>query len=647
MDLLAKQGLDAVTNLRLKLFDVYDDKLSINEWCKMHKAINVSGLDINDELFPDNGYELNQNIAQHIFTMFLIYQRKNEKKNEHKFTDGKDIRGLISELSDSPYWNKVLIDGIDYRRECISDEYVLAKLGDEIWEVSNYKKNSSWLMSWCFRFSFAANGLKKLRIGSERIDIDQWVTLIYHTCAYKDRKLFDTVFEKLPSKLYKKITSLTVFNNILMTDLIESISTKIIRIKIVPFPWPHSDPMDKCSVLNLISCGIFPIRIPFPNTLSQNNVYEPGPMETFIDLAYAQMYVAPSICYFSPEPILGDITGIIRGMKLIWYIYNSFVIKCVDTMNQENWTESGTESRNYVDLLFDFVIKSMSPAYNSFLNVMHGHGHSSLHQRQKSFMNTCVNIVNMENDVISPLLSPVNQTPSPQTPSPVNQSILCPGSPDSPSILSTLSPDSPCILYLPSKYGNTKNIRKNPMIRTVPIIPMDSMSPMNLPRSIYQMNQKLGLVNPMSPMCSTFQINPMISPQRPSESQFDSLHCDFRKCMQQISMRDFLKQFIELSRRNSSCFRFENGTFMKFMPFRFSRWDPLISSDSNELSDYPFTVDQFTPKDHIIIKGKRVKRMYGMITPFTHTLSDTGMETQDEISFFVTNDILNEQKFEK
>lgn len=610
-------GSLSLSDLRNKLFDVYDGKLSVHDWCEMHKKFNECGFDINEGLFPsDSDPTIYQNIAQHIFTTLLMTKRlqKNNKSVDTK-TDtetmlkshklDRKVEGIIKELYGSSHWNSILMSGVNHRRRYVSDEIVLSRLGDEIWDQQHQKKDIKWLILWCLRFSFASafdQCIYDDRIShSEKLDIEQWVQIIYYTCAYKDKNLFEKVFDDLPSKLYTRITSLKILNSTLMTNSIDGIDTvtqnqiRVIRMKTIPF----TNNLTKWDVLELISCGIFPIRI----AINQHKTVSFGLIGSFLDLTCAQMYVAPSMCYFSPSQISiesEDTKKIIKGMRYVWYIYNMFIIKCVNTMNlnRDEWSES------HKDYLFNYVIKSISPAYNSFVNVLCGQ------YKQRSIIHT-------ENQVKSPM----------------NQNYR-------------IRPNSPMTIghyFLPEQgSGGLKNPKKSGN-RGNPETPM---SPLILSRSIssketifeIDVNESkspksmcsLDLDHSGSPRSMYNQQSIYLRDSCSHEGEDAKTYCEFTRNMQKILMKEFSKQFIELSRNNGSCFRFDKGTFMKYMPFRFCSF---LKNDVN-LSDYRFTTEQFTLSKHITIKGTVVSKMYGMVISFTKTNNE-----DNDISFFETNEI--------
>lgn len=683
-------SLVEITRLRTKLFDVYDNKMKIHDWCEMHRSIvlkeiqgkeieekeverkeiegkDVKGkeFDINESLFPYTECTIYQNIAQHMFTASLIAKKYQINKNKHieKTLDQKtnptaklrrekqgghgshdlELQEIIDILCDSPDWNNTLISGIE-QRSGISDETVLEALCEEIWE-SEYKKDIHWLISWCFRFSFVVNKSdvwKKITY-TEKLDIHKLVKIISYTHAYKDKFIFDIVFDSLPSKLFHEITSLKILNNTLMRGHIDIVSENpVLRMKTVPF----LNKLEKWDILELLSCGIFPIRI----SIEPSNYL--GLLEPWFDLARAQMYIAPSMCYFSPDPISicrADTIKVAKGIRYIWYIYNMFVIKCVNDANHEKLPEI------FKDFLFSFVMNSMSPAYNSFIAIMCGQQLCQGEQEKQGEQG------------IQSLESPMNQNKqynfSFSGLSPKNQwypeSPRVPTSPRSPKSSkfswsqgldkegNSIGPGNPCpVLKLPDYYKRDSELHR---------CERNPMSPLNLATSPMNVNVNVRQ-NPRSPMCRNYQTcsepgpvpgyglvkmitsptnNPYVHNDLFVEKLDDTSieYNDFMRTIQKNLIRDFSKQFIELSRNNSSCFRFENGTFMKYMPLRFNFYpkDPYVG---NNLNDYPFTLDQFTLNKYLVIRGQKVSKLFGMILYLT--------KDETEIKLFKTNQIHDE-----
>jgi len=305
-----------------------------------------------------------------------------------------------------------------------------------------------------------------------------------------------------------------------------------------------------------------------------------------------------------------------------------FIIKYVDSMNQgfrgifpqgvdpsdpypmidRNPCEqkSWSWSEMYKDFFFNFVIRSVGPAYNSFLNVLSGH------HKQDSLIHIepgNSRIREHEHDTSPLSLSRMmSQSPGPRIMSPLHQNPM------------------------------TQSMISKGMVHPDP---MDLPSPLSLPRMMSPMHYDPFLPASL-PTCS-FQFSPRSTGSNDhesnrgtmyrSEDQRDSVKIgyeDFTRNMQKLLVRDFSKQFVEISQNNGSCFRFENGIFMKSFPFKFKSLSDKTTQ--TQINDYQFTLDQFTLNKQLMIRGKPVTELCGMIVSF-ETTSGQGL------TFFRTNRI--------
>ena len=356
---------------------------SVHEWCKMHRSYDAdshstnnnptdekrdkgdkpSKISINDLIFPHiGGQEFYQEIARHILTTdtkvesiqsdIIIPDEKDRDcaKQSHQ----RKATQIIDGLKGNYLWEKV-IDKLQKRID-LSDEIVLDRLKTEIDDPLIRCKDLYWLTSWYLRFGFATSNPRWNEwFFEDNVGFYEWSLTIHYTYAYKDKNIFELMLSSLPSKLCQELMSLTVLNNTVMTVL-----GRVITSRTVPF----TVPLSRFDIMELISCGIFPVGI-VARTIMEADGCPMGATFSFHDIIHAATYIAPSMVCLRKTPYdETESSRMFLGLTSSWYIYNSYVIKCVELANTENWSDAQK------DILFLHVHELMCSAYGSFATIL-------------------------------------------------------------------------------------------------------------------------------------------------------------------------------------------------------------------------------------------------------------------------------------
>lgn len=238
----------------------------------------------------------------------------------------------------------------------LPDEIVLDRLKIEIDDPLIQCKDLYWLTSWYLQFGFATSNPRWNEwFFEDNIGFYEWSLTIHYTHAYKNKSVFELMLSSLPSKLTQELMSLTVLNNTVMTTI-----GRVITSRTIPF----TVPLSRFDILELISCGIFPVRI-VSRTIIETDGCPMGTTLPFHDILRAATYIAPSMVCLRRTPY--DETESLKislGLTSSWHIYNSYVIKCVELANVENWSDAQK------DILFLNVYERVSSAYNSFATIL-------------------------------------------------------------------------------------------------------------------------------------------------------------------------------------------------------------------------------------------------------------------------------------
>jgi hypothetical protein len=350
-----------IDDLQQGYLRIQRSEISVHEWCEMHRAYDTlsvdsekkdkSSISINDLIFPHTDLRFYQEIARHILTTDtgIDQKHRDDAIQSHK----KKASEIFDKLRRHKVWKKV-IEKIQIN---LSDKIVLDGLKMEIDDPMIHCKDLYWLTSWYLRFCFATSNPRWNRwFFEDEIGFYEWSLTIHYTGAYKNKSVFELMLSSLPSKLSQELMSLTVLNNTVMTEIDRYIVSRTI---------PFTIPVSRFDILELISCGIFPVNI-VSRTIIEVDGCPMGSTFPFHDILHAATYIAPSMVCLRKTPYDEQTSRKLSfGLTSAWYIYNSYVIKCVEIANVENWSDQQK------DILFLNVHELMSSAYGSFATILH------------------------------------------------------------------------------------------------------------------------------------------------------------------------------------------------------------------------------------------------------------------------------------
>lgn len=363
------KDISQINQLQLSLIEVFDQKISVKDWCASHRQSNINN--INDKLFPITDCSFYKEIAKYLISInnkFIMKLPDDMDISRSNMTYYLMSKQQCIDIIKGSKWENSIIDSMD-QRISISNEQALIDLINEI-DSNIIIHDLFWLLSWSLRLTFVTSSiLWEQYVINENLDIMNTARLFYHTHAYKNRKLFDQMIRHIPAHICQKLMSFDVLNNTFLTKkgLNPNIqNVRDIMVRLIPWPTSMHHVLTENDILDLWSCGIFPLGTMLHGMADIDSFPMSGPMLWLHDLTHTTSYISSSMVFLSKhkfnQPLVDQI---INSMYFWWNQYNIMFMNIMDEMNSNIFWD-----KNQKHILFLFVHEHFGSAMEKCLWIM-------------------------------------------------------------------------------------------------------------------------------------------------------------------------------------------------------------------------------------------------------------------------------------